>query len=76
MVFKTLLLAVGLLEVLKPRALVDFWMGVAAKGDQEIELRGWVYTVARLEGVVILLWTLSRLRRRSSPEPVEVVEPA
>lgn len=76
MVFKALLLAVGLLEVLKPRELVDFWMGVAAKGDQEVELHGWVYTVARLEGVVILLWTLSRVLRRSSADPVEVVEAA
>ncbi|MFC7098902.1 hypothetical protein [Halobaculum marinum] len=74
MVFKTLLLAIGLWEALKPREMVDFWMRVAAKGDQDVELRPWVYSVARLEGIVIVLWSLSRLLRRSDDDAVEVVE--
>ncbi|MFC7137936.1 hypothetical protein ACFQRB_18785 [Halobaculum litoreum] len=74
MVFRTLLLALGVWEALKPRQMVDFWMGIAAKGDQDVELRSWVYTLARLEGVVIVAWTLSRSLRRRSRDPVEVVE--
>lgn len=59
MVLKPLLLGIGVVEALLPRRMVDFWMGVAAADDQEVELRPWVYTVARIEGVVIVLWVLS-----------------
>lgn len=54
----------GLIEALYPRAFVDFWMAVASKDDEPVELKEWVYTVARLEGVVILLWAASRFRRK------------
>lgn len=63
MLFRIALLAVAIAELLWPRRLVDFWMNVAAEGDQEVELHSWVYTIARLEGVVILLWLLARRRR-------------
>ena len=64
MLLRIVLLATAVLEVLVPRRLVDFWMNLAAEND--VELRPWVYTIARLEGVVILLWLLSR--RRGRPE--------
>jgi hypothetical protein len=54
----------GLAEAIWPRQFVDWWMGVATKGDSEVELRGWVYTAARIEGVVLLLWALRRSRCR------------
>ena len=56
------LAALGVAELLWPRRIVDFWMGLAVAGDQEIELRPWVYTAARLEGVLILLWVVARRR--------------
>jgi hypothetical protein len=61
MLLRILAFVVGLLEILVPRQLVDFWMGLAAV-DDEVELRPWVYTVARAEGVVLVLWALRRRR--------------
>lgn len=63
MVLRLLLLAFGIVEALLPKRTVDFWMGVAAADDQEIELRPWVYTVARIEGIVIVSWVLSKWLR-------------
>ena len=62
MLFRIALLALGLVELVWPRQLVDFWMEVAAKNGDTVELRPWVYTVARVEGVVLVLWALSRGR--------------
>lgn len=59
MVLRTLAFVVGLVELLAPRRLVDFWMGVATEDG---ELRPWVYTVARVEGVLLVLWALTRGR--------------
>ncbi|GGL69235.1 hypothetical protein [Halocalculus aciditolerans] len=56
MVLRSALLAIGVLELLRPKKLVDFWMRLAAKGGQDVELRSWVYAAARLEGLCILLW--------------------
>lgn len=64
MLLRIVLLATAVLEVLVPRQLVDFWMNLAAEND--VELRPWVYTIARVEGVVILLWLLSRRRGRAA----------
>ncbi|RXK50263.1 hypothetical protein [Halorientalis pallida] len=50
----------GLTELLAPRKVVDFWMDLAVTDDSEIELRPWVYTAARIEGILILLWVVSR----------------
>ncbi|MFB6184022.1 MAG: hypothetical protein ABEI96_05650 [Haloarculaceae archaeon] len=62
MALRIALATVGLLEVLRPRQFVDFWMRLAARGDEDVELRPWVYTAARLEGVLLLLWVLTRNR--------------
>jgi len=62
MVFRPLLFVVGLVELLAPRRMVDFWMDLAVTPDSDVELRPWVYTVARLEGLIIVLWALSRDR--------------
>ncbi|WP_424016932.1 hypothetical protein ACOZ4N_13735 [Halorientalis pallida] len=50
----------GLAELLAPRKVVDFWMDLAVTDDSEVELRPWVYTAARIEGILILLWVVSR----------------
>ena len=63
MLLRAALGALGLAEIVWPRRTVDFWMGVAAKGDQDVELRPWVYSMARLEGVLILLWLVWSARR-------------
>jgi hypothetical protein len=60
---RVVLLALGLLELLAPRPLVDFWFRLATTGDSEAQLRPWVYTAARLEGVAIILWALTQGRR-------------
>lgn len=57
MALRTLLAVLGLLEVAFPKPIVDFWMNLAA-ADDDVELRPWVYTVARIEGVLILLYVL------------------
>jgi hypothetical protein len=83
MLLRLAILAMGVLELFLPRQIVDFWMDLAVEGDEPVELRPWVYTAARLEGLVILAWVLVRtvrgcrsdvddVRRRS--EPVDVIE--
>jgi len=61
MVLWTVLLVLGIVELLAPRRLVDFWMGVAVTDESEVDLRPWVYTAARIEGVFIVLWALRRV---------------
>lgn len=61
MALRLLLLALGLVELLAPRKVVDFWMKRATT-ESDVELRPWVYTAARLEGLVIVLWVLAARR--------------
>lgn len=61
-VIRLALAALGAAELLWPRRIVDFWMDLAAAGGEAVELRPWVYTAARLEGVLLLLWVLVRSR--------------
>jgi hypothetical protein len=67
MALRTLLAVLGLLEVAFPKPLVDFWMNLAAE-DDDVELRPWVYTAARIEGVAILLYVLLSGRRGDDAE--------
>ncbi|MFB6160989.1 MAG: hypothetical protein ABEJ61_07405 [Haloferacaceae archaeon] len=60
MLLRTALAVVGVAELLRPRQVVDYWMGLATTRDSEAELRPWVYTAARVEGLLILLWLLRR----------------
>ncbi|WP_435184638.1 hypothetical protein [Halobellus sp. EA9] len=57
-------LAFGLAELLAPRRVVDFWMALAT--DDDGELRSWIYTAARIEGVLLVLWALTRGRSGGS----------
>jgi len=54
----------GLLELLRPRSVVDFWMGLAT--DDDVSLRPWVYAAARIEGVFLVWWAVRRSRSRRS----------
>ncbi|EMA10970.1 hypothetical protein SAMN05443574_102187 [Haloarcula vallismortis] len=62
MVLRLALLALGVLELLRPRKVVNFWMGLATTDTDEIDLRPWVYTAARVEGALLVLWVLRRRR--------------
>lgn len=61
MVIRAILGVIALLELAVPRPFVDFWMALAVE-DDEVELRPWVYTVARIEGLLILIWLATRSR--------------
>jgi len=67
MALRLLLLAVGLGELLAPRKVVDFWMNLATT-ESDVELRSWVYTAARLEGLAIVLWVLTAGRGGNDTE--------
>ncbi|MDQ2073563.1 hypothetical protein ACODNH_08900 [Haloarcula sp. NS06] len=60
MAFRLALMALGVLELLRPRKVVDFWMGLAATNGDEVDLRPWVYSAARVEGALLVLWALQR----------------
>ncbi len=51
-------LAVGLLELVAPHTLVDFWVSLATTDESDADLRSWVYTAARVEGALLVLWAL------------------
>jgi hypothetical protein len=60
MLLRAGLLALGLVELLRPKRVVDFWMNLATTGD--VEVRRWVYAAARLEGLCLVLWAVTRGR--------------
>jgi len=70
MVLRTLLGLFGVVEFVFTRRLVDGAMAWASAEPDPVELEPWVYTVARLEGLVFMVWGLrawrgaSRLARR------------
>ncbi|MFB6091800.1 MAG: hypothetical protein ABEK02_02190 [Haloquadratum sp.] len=64
MALRLLALAFGIGELLAPRALVDAWMRLATTDDGDV--RSWVYTAARIEGVLLVLWALSRSKSTAS----------
>jgi hypothetical protein len=58
MLLRLVALVVGLFELLAPRKTVDFWFALATTDEGDAELRPWVYTAARVEGALLLLWAL------------------
>ncbi|SDZ79147.1 hypothetical protein SAMN04488065_0341 [Haloplanus vescus] len=61
MLLRLAALALGVVELLRPRRVVDFWMALATS-DDDVSLRPWVYTAARVEGLCLVVWALRRLR--------------
>lgn len=61
MLLRLAALALGVLELLRPRQVVDFWMRLATTED-DVSLRPWVYAAARIEGVFLVVWALRRMR--------------
>lgn len=68
MFVRYLALLFGLLEILAPRRVVDFWMELAVTESDSVELRPWVYSVTRIEGVILVLWAVYRFQ--SNPPPM------
>lgn len=66
MVLRTVALLVGIAEALAPRPVVDFWLSLAVDAEGPVDAREWVYTAARIEGVLLVLWALTRGRSRGS----------
>ncbi|MFB6079709.1 MAG: hypothetical protein ABEJ81_01725 [Haloferacaceae archaeon] len=66
MLLRLAALVLGAIELIAPRPVVDFWMGLATADDRDVTLRPWVYTAARVEGVVLLAWALRRCTRSGS----------
>ena len=62
MALRLALAALGVAELVWPRRFVDFWMGLAARSGEDVDLRSWVYTAARLEGALLLAWAVARSR--------------
>ena len=58
MLLRLVALVVGLFELLAPKQLVDFWFALAVTDESDAELRPWVYTAARVEGVALVWWAL------------------
>ncbi|SFR54882.1 hypothetical protein [Halogeometricum limi] len=64
MLLRALALGLGVVELLRPKEFTDFWLKLVTKGDTEA--RAWVYPIVRLEGLVFVLWALTRGRGDSS----------
>lgn len=67
MVIRTALAALGVLELLFPRQLTDYVMDVTTVGETTYEYKPWVYTIARLEGLVFILLAM-RLGRKGDED--------
>ncbi|MFB6179321.1 MAG: hypothetical protein ABEI77_06310 [Halorientalis sp.] len=55
---RPLLALYGLVALLAPRRLIDFWEPVAFENTDEAELRSWIPAIARFEGLVFLVSAL------------------
>ncbi|WP_267640069.1 hypothetical protein [Haloarchaeobius amylolyticus] len=62
---RTVLLLFGLLEFLFPKQVIDFMTKRAYTTPEEFEVKPWVLTVARVEGLVFVLLALKGKRCRS-----------
>lgn len=65
MFVRYLALLFGVLEILVPRRVVDFWMDLAVADGDSVELRPWVYSAARIEGIILVVWAVYRLQSTS-----------
>ena len=66
MALRTIALVVGIAEALAPRPVVDFWLSLAVDSESSVDAREWVYTAARIEGLLLVLWALTRGRSGAS----------
>lgn len=78
MLFRLAAGVLGLAELLVPRRTVDFWTSRAVTDDSDVEWRPWVYTIARVEGVVLLWWALRSggTEQEAAPDDAAADQPA
>ncbi|GGJ15492.1 hypothetical protein GCM10008995_26660 [Halobellus salinus] len=55
MLIRIVLATLGVLELLFPRRLTDYVMNVTTVGEATYEYKSWVYSIARIEGLVFIL---------------------
>ena len=55
MLIRIALVVFGVLELFFPRQLIDYMMDVTTTGETTYEFKPWVYKVARLEGLALVL---------------------
>lgn len=58
MAWKAVAAIVGLIELLAPKQVANFWLATCCKNSEEIELRSWIGTAVRIEGLMLLGWAL------------------
>ncbi|SEO22385.1 hypothetical protein SAMN04487948_101186 [Halogranum amylolyticum] len=58
---RTLAALLGLVELLFPKQVVDVVTRLAYETPDEFEVKPWVYTAARVEGLVFLLLATGKL---------------
>ncbi len=59
MILRIILAVFGFIELLFPRKVVQYMMDVTTTGETRYEFKSWVYKLARLEGlslVLVALW--------------------
>ena len=62
MVLRSVAFVLGLVELFAPRRLVDWWLSLAVESDEAVSAREWVYTAARIEGLLLVVWALRGCR--------------
>ncbi|MFD1513411.1 hypothetical protein [Halomarina rubra] len=68
------LMLLGVVELFFPRQLVDFWMQWLVEDGEEVTVRPWAYSLVRLEGIVIILWVVTKRQRRMLERRAEQTE--
>ncbi|WP_338742255.1 hypothetical protein [Haloplanus salilacus] len=58
MSIRAILVLFGVIEMVMPKRVVDYIMKLSTKGTPEYEFKSWVYLLARLEGLVIVVLAL------------------
>lgn len=58
MILRAVAAIFGIIEMFYPKAVTEIAMALTTKGDPEYEFKPWVYTLARVEGFVIVVCAL------------------
>lgn len=69
MLLRSIVAVIGLLELVVPRRFARFWVRLACKNPEDVELRPWVTRTIRLEGVLLLAWVAWTSRDQLSELP-------
>jgi hypothetical protein len=66
MVLRSLAFVSGVVELFAPRRVVDWWVSLAVESDAAVSAQVWVYTAARIEGLLLVVWALRGCRSDGS----------